>query len=98
MSVCTFIIYHFWFCTVGYGYSINKLLFAETLEELKLENTDLQGEITSLQSANASLQGEVASLQSANASLQGEVTSLKEAHEREIAALKDQLRLALANN
>jgi cell division protein FtsB len=118
---------------VGSVYFMNKLLFAEMIEELelqlleshnapkrrKVENSSLQGDITSLQRENASLQRENASLQRENASLQGgyaslqheitslqgenaslkdENSSLKEAHEREITALKEQLRLALASN
>ena len=97
---------------VGSVYFMNKLLFAEMIEELKLqlleshnapkrrkvENSSLQGDITSLQGGYALLQGDITSLQRENASLQSENSSLKEAHEREITALKEQLRLALASN
>jgi predicted nuclease with TOPRIM domain len=81
---------------------INKILFAGAFEELNLKLREsqnaqerLKGENASLQGENASLQGYITSLQGENASLQGQITSLMEAHEREITALKDQLRHSL---
>jgi peptidoglycan hydrolase CwlO-like protein len=112
MYVCMYACMYVYACTVDSDYLINKIIFAGASEEINLklresqnaqerlkgENASLQGQITSLQGKTASLQGENVSLQGEITSLHGEITLLKETHEREITALKEQLRRALASN
>ncbi len=112
IQLCMYACMYVYACTVDSDYLINKIIFAGASEEINLklresqnaqerlkgENASLQGQITSLQGETASLQGENVSLQGEITSLHGEITLLKETHEREITALKEQLRRALASN